>query len=125
MQRLLTSPVRVAVIAACLAAGLLAGAFANAGLRRVDTPTTIHACKLVPSGLLRIVDEPSDCRRHERHLELERPGPGWPPGTARCAGDVRGSRPSRTTGISRPGRANRTYRACRATGVWSLVPRQP
>ena len=80
MQRLPTSPARVAVIAACLAAGLLAGAFAHAGLRRVDTPTTIHACKLVPSGLLRIVGEPSDCRRHERHLSWNVQGPAGPQG---------------------------------------------
>ena len=62
----------------------------SAGLRRVDTPTTIHACRLVPSGLLRIVDEPSDCRRHERHLSWNVQGPAGPQGPAGAQGHARG-----------------------------------
>ncbi len=85
MHRLPTSRARAAVIATCLAAGLLAGAFAHAGLQRVDTPTTIHACKLVPSGLLRIVSGPSDCRRHERHLSWNVKGPAGPQGPGQGA----------------------------------------
>ena len=80
MKRLPTPTGRVAVVAACLAAGLLAGAFAQAGLQAIDTSTTIHACRLVPSGLVRIVGEPSDCRRHERHLSWNVKGPAGPQG---------------------------------------------
>ena len=80
MKRLPTPTGRVAVVAACLAAGLLAGAFAQAGLQAIDTSTTIHACRLVPSGFVRIVGEPSDCRRHERHLSWNVKGPAGPQG---------------------------------------------
>jgi hypothetical protein len=89
MKRLPTPTGRVAVIAACLAAGLLAGAFAQAGLQGIDTSTTIHACRLVPSGLVRIVGEPSDCRRHERHLSWNVKGPAGqqgPPGPPGASG---------------------------------------
>ena len=102
MQRLPTSHARVAVIAACLAAGLLAGAFAHAGLRRVDTLTTIHACKLVPSGLLRIVDEPSDCRRHERHLSWNAQGPAGPQGPPGAQGTPGAQGPAGPQGSAGP-----------------------
>ena len=99
MHRLPTSRARAAVIATCLAAGLLAGAFAHAGLQRVDTPTTIHACKLVPSGLLRIVGGPADCRKHERHLSWNVRGPAGPPGAPGARG---ASGPAGAQGASGP-----------------------
>ena len=128
MKRLPTPTGRVTVVAACLAAGLLAGAFAQAGLQAIDTSTTIHACRLVPSGLVRIVGEPSNCRRHERHLSWNGQGTSWSAGTPRPTWCERRARPSRT---SRPGRAAGTRtvgpagppgRVCHPSMTWTGWP---
>jgi hypothetical protein len=102
MKRLPTPTGRGAVVAACLAAGLLAGAFAQAGLQAIDTSTTIHACRLVPSGLVRIVDEPSDCRRHERHLSWNVKGPAGPQGPPGPPGASGAQGPAGSPGAAGP-----------------------
>ena len=105
MNRLPTPKGRVAIVATCLAAGLLAGALAHAGLQTIDTSTTIHACRLVPSGLLRIVSEPSDCRRHERHLKWNVKGPAGPqgpPGPQGAAGPQGPAGPAGPQGAAGP-----------------------
>ena len=86
MQRIPILTTRTVAIAACLSAALVAGALAQAGLRLTGGEEPIHACRLVPSGLLRVVDETSECRRHERPLVWNVKGPAGPQGASGPAG---------------------------------------
>ncbi len=122
MKRLPTPTGRVTVVAACLAAGLLAGAFAQAGLQAIDTSTTIHACRLVPSGLVRIVGEPSDCRRHERHLSWNVKGPAGPQGPPGPPG-ASGAQGPAGPPTGRAAGTGGTFGTCRATRAGSVIPR--
>jgi hypothetical protein len=89
MHRLPTPTARTAVITACLAAALVAGAFAQASDQAVGISTTIQACRHVPSGFLRVVGDVSDCRKRERPLSWNiegPPGAQGPPGLQGPAG---------------------------------------
>ena len=86
MQRT-TSTTRTILITTCLAAGLVAGALAQAS-DQADVPTTINACRK-QGGLLRVVRDASDCRKRERPLSWNvqgPPGPQGPPGAQGPAG---------------------------------------
>ena len=85
MNRLPTPTTRTAVITACLAAALVAGALAQAG-DQAEGPTAITACRHVQSGLLRVVREASDCRKRERSLIWNVQGPPGPPGPPGASG---------------------------------------
>ena len=99
---------RAVPIGAGLALCLSAAALAHAGVL-AGAGSTIYACKLLPSGLLRVVHDSSSCRRHERALNWNTEGatgPAGPAGPQGPAGAVRSSRPTRTSWLCRAGRAS-------------------
>lgn len=93
---------RMLAVALCLAAGLAAGAIANAGLQPAGEATTIQACRRVPSGLLRVVRGPSDCRKHEQSLSWNVTGPPGEQGASGPAGPVGPAGPAGPAGPMGP-----------------------
>jgi hypothetical protein len=77
---------RVLAAAACLVAGVTAGAVAQAG-SSVGGSGTIEACRHMPIGIVRVVDDPADCFKHELHLTWNVQGPVGPQGPAGPKGD--------------------------------------
>lgn len=92
---------RTAALAVCLAGGLLAGALAQAGVPKSRSSELIQACRH-PSGYVRIVDEPTDCRGHERPLSWNTQGPAGPAGPAGPPGATGPAGPPGPTGPTGP-----------------------
>jgi len=66
----------VAVISSIVTVGVLAVALTATGVGfAADGDNTIHGCVGRVSGLLRVVDEPGDCRRLETPIEWNKQGP--------------------------------------------------
>lgn len=93
---------RAALIAACVAAGLAAGALAQSGRLLDATPGTIQACRNLTNGLLRVVDEASACREHEQSLSWSTEGPPGPPGPPGPAGPAGADGPAGPAGATGP-----------------------
>ena len=98
---------RALAVTACLAAGLAAGALAQARPFLSGTDT-IQACRHVPSGYLRVVMEPTNCHRHELPLawNVEGPpgaqGPSGPPGAQGSQGSAGPAGPAGPAGAPGP-----------------------
>lgn len=92
---------RAAVVAACVAAGLVAGALAQAGVL-ATAGEEIQACRRVPGGYVRIVQQPSDCHRHEQPISWNSRGPAGDPGPAGQAGPQGPAGPQGSTGPQGP-----------------------
>jgi hypothetical protein len=85
MHRFPIRSTRLVAISVCLAAAVAAGAYAKAGLELAGG-STITACRFVPGGWLRAVDNPNACHKHERLLSWNVSGPAGPQGPAGAAG---------------------------------------
>ena len=68
----------------------------------MDISTTIQACRHVPSGFLRVVDDASDCRKRERPLSWNIEGQPGAQGAAGHPGPRRSTGSLRSRGASRP-----------------------
>jgi hypothetical protein len=80
---------RAVLLATCLAAGLAAAALAQSAPLADSAPEAIQACRNTTNGLLRVVDDASQCREHEQALSWNSegsPGPAGPPGPAGAPG---------------------------------------
>lgn len=95
---------RAVPIGAGLALCLSAAALAHAGVL-AGAGSTIYACKLLPSGLLRVVHDSSSCRRHEQALNWNTEGatgPAGPAGPQGPAGAVGPAGPQGPAGSAGP-----------------------
>lgn len=75
---------RVTVLGAVAVLGVVAATFAAAAIP--DDDGTIHACRLLKSGKLRVVADPDRCRPKERKLSWNIRGPKGDAGPAGVAG---------------------------------------
>lgn len=88
-------------IAACLAIGVgtvaltQAGAFASGSDR-------IQACRHMPSGLLRVINAGSECRKHEQSLAWNIEGVAGPPGPTGAQGPQGAAGPAGPAGAAGP-----------------------
>ena len=75
---------RVTVLGAVAVLGVVAVAFAAAAIP--DDDGTIHACRMLKSGNIRVVADPDSCRRKERKISWNIRGPKGDAGPAGVAG---------------------------------------
>jgi hypothetical protein len=75
---------RITVLGAAALLGVVAAAFAAAAIPNEDG--TIHACRMLKTGKLRVVADPGSCRPRERRLSWNIRGPKGDPGAAGVAG---------------------------------------
>ncbi len=75
---------RVTVLGAAAVLGVVAVAFAAAAIP--DENGTIHACRMLKSGKLRVVADPDSCRPKERKISWNIRGPKGDAGPAGVAG---------------------------------------
>lgn len=75
---------RITVLGAAAVLGVVAVAFAAAAIP--DDDGTIHACRMLKSGKLRVVADPDSCRPKERKISWNIRGPKGDAGPAGVAG---------------------------------------
>src|SRR5262245_21538904 len=90
MRCLFARKLRAVCVAAALAAAVTAGALAADGgedhRAKPGASDVITACRHFPTGLLRVVDRPTQCRRREIPIVWNVQGPKGEPGPAGAAG---------------------------------------
>jgi Lamin Tail Domain len=95
------SRARTLIVAGCLAAGVTAGAFAHTG-SSVSGSDVIQACRHMPIGIVRVVDDPAHCFPHELHLMWNVQGPAGPQGPPGPKGDTGPAGPAGPPGAQGP-----------------------
>ena len=91
---------RVTVLGAVALVGVVAATFAAAAIP--DDDGTIHACRMLKSGKLRVVSDPDNCKRKERKLAWNVRGPKGETGPAGVAGAQGPAGPTGPAGSAGP-----------------------
>src|SRR6184192_3248271 len=88
-------------IAVAVAAASVGAAYA-AGSAIVPSNNVIYACQLGDDGVVRIVSDPSRCRRYERVIAWNAQGPKGDPGPAGASGPMGPAGPPGLNGAPGP-----------------------
>src|SRR3954447_19032299 len=92
-------PLRIAVVAGAVLAGA-AGVATATSMVQGSTTTAIQACQNNGSGLLRVVNSTSDCRKHETALTWNVAGATGPAGPAGATGPAGPAGPTGAKGAT-------------------------
>jgi hypothetical protein len=116
---------RITVLGAVAILGVVAATFAAAAIP--DDDGTIHACRMLKNGKLRVVADPDNCRPRERKLSWNIHGPKGDAGPAGVAGAQGPSGEQGATGESGTAgpKARPAHRDRKAIREWGFRPSRP